>query len=128
MNQPERRSLMPLSLDPENELVHQGQRPIRLTPKAFAVLQHLMGRPGRLATKDELLAAVWPDTAVTESSLSTCIREVRRALGDNPAAPLYIQTVHRRGYRYIGSNVDATVTGTASRALHSLGALLVGRD
>jgi DNA-binding winged helix-turn-helix (wHTH) protein/predicted ATPase len=126
MNQPERR-LMPLSLDPENELVHQGHRPIRLTPKAFAVLKHLMGRPGRLATKDELLAAVWPDTAVTEASLSTCIREVRRALDDDPATPVYIQTVHRRGYRYIGTNVDAAVTGNTPRANRSP-ERLVGRD
>ena len=91
-----------LSLDLVNERVHRGRDPLTLTPKAFAVLRHLMERPGLLTTKDALLAAVWPDTAVTDASLSTCVREIRRALGDTPAAPQYIQTVHRRGYRYIG--------------------------
>ena len=86
---------LPLVLDRANERVHRGEIPLRLTPKAFAVLRHLMERQGRLATKDELLAAVWPDTSVTEASLATCIREIRRALEDDPATPAYIQTVHR---------------------------------
>src|SRR5260221_7592122 len=96
-------------LDLANERVHWGEDPLKLTPKAFAVLRHLMERPGLLTTKDALLTAVWPDTAISEASLSTCIREIRRALSDNPATPLYIQTVHRRGYRYIGDTRHRTV-------------------
>ncbi len=119
---------VPLSLDRANECVHQGERPLRLTPKAFAVLRHLMEHPGQLATKDELLAAVWPDTSVTEASLSTCIREIRRTLDDNPAMPLYIQTVHRRGYRYLGATLDATLILNTSHTTPPPDALLVGRE
>jgi DNA-binding winged helix-turn-helix (wHTH) protein/predicted ATPase len=117
-----------LSLDRANECVNRGEHALRLTPKAFAVLRHLVERPGRLATKDELLTAVWPDTSVTDASLSTCIREIRRALDDNPAKPLYIQTVHRRGYRYVGATLDATLPPATSRAIPPRDALLVGRD
>jgi predicted ATPase len=117
-----------LSLDSANERVHRGGRPLRLTPKAFAVLRHLIERPGRLATKDELMAAVWPDTSVTEASLATCIREIRRALDDSPAAPAYIQTVHRRGYRYLSATPDATRTLDPFCTAPPPDALLVGRD
>jgi DNA-binding winged helix-turn-helix (wHTH) protein/predicted ATPase len=126
MNRP-RPPFAPLSLDRENECVHQGERPLRLTPKAFAVLCHLMERPGRLATKDELLSTVWPDAAVTEGSLSTCIREIRRALNDQPTTPRYIQTVHRRGYRYLDAAVGAKpIAGTSRTNLWP--GTLVGRD
>src|SRR5262245_46019470 len=95
-------AVLPLSLDTADECVHLRGRPVKLTPKAFAVLRHLMERPGLLATKDELLSRIWPDTVVTEASLATCIREIRRALDDEAASPAYVQTVHRRGYRYVG--------------------------
>jgi DNA-binding winged helix-turn-helix (wHTH) protein/predicted ATPase len=120
--------VLPLALDPVNESVHRGEHLLRLTPKAFAVLCYLMERPARLVTKDELLAAVWPDTAVTEASLSTCIREIRRALDDSPATPAYIQTVHRRGYRYVGAVSEATRKPHTSASTPATDALLVGRE
>jgi predicted ATPase len=55
----------------------------------------------RLLTKEELLREVWPDTAVSDSALAVCIRELRKALGDDAARPEWIETVHRRGYRFI---------------------------
>src|SRR5690349_3328196 len=118
---------VPLSLDLANECVHRGERSLKLTPKAFAVLRHLMERPGLLATKDALLTAVWPDTAISEASLPTCIREIRRALGDSPAAPLYIQTVHRRGYRYVGGTPDRPVAFDRACAVPPRDGVIVGR-
>ena len=59
--------------------------PVPLRPQAFAVLRHLAENPGRLVTKDALMAAVWPDVAVTDDSLVQCIHEIRRALGDDAA-------------------------------------------
>src|SRR5205085_11654528 len=91
-------AFMSLSLDRENECAYQGAHPLRLTPKAFAVLRELMERAGRLVTKDDLLTAVWPDTIVTEGSLATCVREIRRALGEQATKPRYIQTGHPGGY------------------------------
>jgi tetratricopeptide (TPR) repeat protein len=79
-----------------------GSRPIRLTPKSLALLWFLAERPGRLVTKDELFAAVWSETAVSDAALVTCIQEIRKALRDNARRPRYIETLHRRGYRFIG--------------------------
>ena len=126
MNRPTTRSAT-LTLDRINECVRRGDREIKLTPKAFAVLRLLMERPGRLATKDELLGAIWPDTAVTDGSLATSVREIRRALDDDPSAPRYIQTVHRRGYRYVGTTDRAEGAVDASRP-QLPGGRLVGRE
>ena len=73
-----------------------------LAPRAFAVLRHLVEHQGRLITKEELLTTVWRDAIVSDAALASGIRDLRRALGDSSAAPRYIQTVHRRGFRFIG--------------------------
>src|ERR1700712_899671 len=79
-----------------------GARPVRLTPKALALLGFMAGRPGEVITKEELFAAVWPEVSVGDAALVTCIQELRRALGDDARRPRYIETLHRRGYRFIG--------------------------
>jgi DNA-binding winged helix-turn-helix (wHTH) protein len=78
-------------------------REIKLRPKSFASLKYLIENRGRLVTKDELIQAVWPDSFVTDDSLVQCLRDVRRALGDD--SQNYIKTVQRRGYIF-----DAEVT------------------
>jgi DNA-binding winged helix-turn-helix (wHTH) protein len=88
-------------LDPTNALLWSGDDPVALAPKPFDVLCHLAKRSGELVTKDELLDAFWPNLNVTESSLSYAINAIRIALGDNAQAPRYIETVTRRGYRFI---------------------------
>jgi DNA-binding winged helix-turn-helix (wHTH) protein/predicted ATPase len=85
-------------------------RAVALRPKAFRVLRHLVERPGVLVTKDELLDLVWPGVHVGDAVLKGCVREIRRALGDDPSAPRFIATVHGRGYRFI-----APVAGLADR-------------
>ena len=65
------------------------------------MLEYLASRPGRLIKKSELLDALWPDTFVADGALKVCIREIRRALGDDAQAPRFIETAHRRGYRFI---------------------------
>ena len=93
---------VPLRLDSANEWVWHGEQRLQLTPKAFAVLRYLVDHPGQVVTKDELLQEGWPDTVVSEWALTTCMRQIRRALGEEAGAPQYIATVHRRGYRLIG--------------------------
>ena len=88
-------------LDPANALLWRGSDRVALPPKPFEVLCCLAKRAGQLVTKDELLDAVWPNLHVTESSLSVSINALRIALGDDPKAPRYIETVTRRGYRFI---------------------------
>ena len=90
-------------LDSTNECLREGSQAIKLRPKAFALLDYLLARPGRLVTKEELLNAVWPGTFVGEAVLKVVIRQIREALGDDPASPRFIETAHRRGYRFIGS-------------------------
>ena len=81
--------------------------PVALAPKPFAVLCVLARTPQRLVTKNALLDAVWGHRFVTESVLKSAISEVRAALGDDPKRPRYIETVSRRGYRFIGAPVAA---------------------
>ena len=91
------------SLDAANARLQRGSEVIALRPKTLAVLEHLASRPGRLVTKAELLEVVWAETAVSESVLTGCIRELRRALADDPRAPRVIETAHRHGYRFVAA-------------------------
>ncbi len=75
---------------------------VRLPPKVFALLRLLVARAGQLVTKEVLLETVWPETVVSEAVLTSCIGELRKALAETAHAPRFIQTVHRRGYRFIG--------------------------
>jgi class 3 adenylate cyclase/predicted ATPase/DNA-binding winged helix-turn-helix (wHTH) protein len=88
-------------LDPANACLWRGPQPVALTPKAFDVLQYLVTHPDRLVTKDTLLDAVWPETAISDAVVRIAIGELRRALGDTAQAPRFIATVHRRGYRFV---------------------------
>src|SRR5262245_50059123 len=78
-----------IRIEPENEWAWCGERRLALTPKAFAVLRHLVEHAGRLITKDELMTTVWRDAIVSDSALISCIRDLRRALSDSPAVPRY---------------------------------------
>jgi DNA-binding winged helix-turn-helix (wHTH) protein/tetratricopeptide (TPR) repeat protein len=95
-------AFLPFHLDLLNQRLCRGEQVIALRPKAFALLQCLLERPGQLVTKEQLLDHVWPETSVSDAVLKGCIRELREALGDEPAAPRFIETAHRRGYRFIG--------------------------
>src|SRR5262249_13787895 len=72
-----------------------------LRPKAFAVLKLLVQHAGQLVTKQQVFDAVWPDTFVGDAVLKDIIRQLRNALHDDAASPAYIETAHRRGYRFI---------------------------
>jgi DNA-binding winged helix-turn-helix (wHTH) protein len=98
----------PFRIDLTDERLWRQDTPIRLTHKAFAVLCCLVTRPGQLVTKDDLFQVVWPDVVVSESTLTGCVQEVRRALGDRARQPQFVETVHGRGYRFI-----APVTATS---------------
>ena len=90
---------------------------ILLTPKAFAVLRLLVERAGRLVTNNELLDAVWPDTHVEPAVLNNQILSIRNALGDRPKNPAFIETLPRRGYRFIApvnnAQTEANVGGVS---------------
>ena len=81
-------------------LFRQGQ-PVRLTPRVFDTLLVLVERRGEMISKDDLMRAVWPDTAVEENNLNQNISTLRRALGENRGENRYIATVPGMGYRFI---------------------------
>jgi pimeloyl-ACP methyl ester carboxylesterase/DNA-binding winged helix-turn-helix (wHTH) protein len=91
----------PFRLDLSAGQLRRGDAVVPLAPKAFTVLQHLVTRSGQLITKDELLELAWADVHVGDGALKVCIREIRRALQDDSKTPEYIETAHRRGYRFI---------------------------
>ncbi|PWU06032.1 MAG: hypothetical protein C5B51_13140 [Terriglobia bacterium] len=93
----------PFRLDTVNQCLWRHAAQIPLSPKAFSVLLYLADRPGRLVTKQELLDAVWPDIHVTEGVLKRAVLEIRKALGDPVDEPRFIQTLHRRGYRFLSA-------------------------
>ena len=105
------REFPPFRLDRVNQCLWrqcecaEDQR-IPLTPKAYAVLTYLVDHAGRLVTQDELLEAVWLDTFVQPEVLKYQIADVRGALGDSAKKPSFIETLPRRGYRFIAAVRD----------------------
>ena len=83
----------------------QAER-LLLTPKAFTVLRYLVEHAGRLVTQEELLEVAWPETHVQPEVLKSRIFEVRSVLGDRPKTPRFIETLPRRGYRFIAAVRD----------------------
>jgi len=93
----------PFRLDPVSQQLWRGEELVSLRPKLFAVLRRLLEHAGRLVTRDELRAAVWPRTVVSESVLRGTIRELRDALGDEATAVRFIETIPHRGYRFVAA-------------------------
>jgi len=98
-------------LDEAEARLRCAGQPVALAPKPFAVLCALARRPGCLVTKNALLDLVWGHRFVTDSVLKSAISEVRAALDDDSRQPRYIETVSRRGYRFI-----ASASGTSSQS------------
>jgi serine/threonine-protein kinase len=90
----------PYCFEPGQGLWRDG-REVPLPPRALGVLEALTTRPGSVISKSDLMDAVWREAFVTEASLLEAIRVLREALGDDRQNPTFIQTVHRRGYRFI---------------------------
>src|ERR1700751_6274184 len=88
-------------LDLRNECVSTGDEQLTLTPRPFSVLRYLVENPQRLVPHDELLEALWPETYVEPQVLRTYILELRKLLGDDPQAPQFIETIPKRGYRFL---------------------------
>jgi len=91
----------PFVLDARNGILLSGGTTVRLTPKAFQTLLVLVKHASEVVDKDVLMAEVWPDIFVEEGNLSRNIYEIRKALGDDTGEPRYIETIPKRGYRFI---------------------------
>jgi len=120
-------------IEEENEWAWCGPRRLTLTPRVFAVLRYLVEHRGRLITKDELLGVVWRGTIVSDAAVASSIRDLRRALDDSSDSPRYVQTVHRRGFRFIGPvgppiAPAAAPPANTARSLVARPTTLVGRE
>ena len=93
----------PYRLDLHNEQLWRGTQAVKLTGKALAVLRYLVERPGQVVGKEELFRTVWSGTVVSDAALTACIQELRWALHDDARNPRSIETVHRRGFRFIAA-------------------------
>ena len=93
-------------LDPQERLLRYDGRPLTLTPKAYDVLLALVRHPGRVLDKEELMRMVWPDSVVEEGNLAVTIFMLRRVLAEAPDGGSYIETVPRRGYRFVAPVID----------------------
>jgi len=109
-----------VSLDFNRMTVTRGGSPVSIEPKVFDLLRFLIAHRDRLVTKEELLEGVWPGTFVAPNALTRAVAQLRKALGDDAEEPRYIETVAKRGYRFIapvvidGGSAEAEVVPMAA--------------
>jgi eukaryotic-like serine/threonine-protein kinase len=98
----------PFELDVRSGELRRNGTTVRLQPQPFKVLVLLLCRPGEVVTREEIQAEVWPAGTFVdfEQSLNFCVRQIRSSLGDNANAPRYLETLPRRGYRWVGGAVE----------------------
>lgn len=109
----------PFQLDAVERVLRRNGSSISLTPKAFDTLLFLVRNQGRALTKDELLREIWPDTFVEEVNLAVNISTLRKALSDSSGERQYIETIPRRGYRFVAEvrKISLSPEEAASSAL-----------
>ena len=123
------KAFAPFRLDPANQCLWRTtasgeDERVLLTPSEFAVLDYLVAHAGRLVTHQELLDAVWPGTAIEPQAVKSKIFHLRRALDDDPKNPRFIETLARRGYRFLRKLDEPVADATPAPA----GTRLVGRE
>src|SRR6266436_1372506 len=131
MQRPPMKSFTRFRLDPVNQCLWrradtEHEERVLLTPKAFSVLTYLVNHAGRLVTHDELLNSVWSRTVVEPQTVKKHIVEVRTALGDRPKNSLFIETLPRRGYRFVAP-VSESVASERIVSGRTARSALVGR-
>jgi DNA-binding winged helix-turn-helix (wHTH) protein len=89
-------------IEPRTWLLTKDGQSVDLSPRLVEILAHIVSRGGEIVTKDELLDKFWADVNVSENTLTRAIADIRKAIGDDANAPLYLETASRRGYRFVG--------------------------
>jgi DNA-binding winged helix-turn-helix (wHTH) protein/TolB-like protein len=105
-------SFGPFRYDAEQRLLYRDEEVVLLAPKTIDTLQILLEHRGKILEKGELMKLVWPDTTVEEIGLARNISILRKALGEQPGGDSYIETVPRRGYRFVAPAPEAPITRT----------------
>jgi DNA-binding winged helix-turn-helix (wHTH) protein/tetratricopeptide (TPR) repeat protein len=115
------------TLDTTNHCLWCADERAFLTPKAFDILRYLVEHADRLVTQDELLEALWPATYVNPEGVRKYILEIRKVLGDQPRQPMFIETVPKRGYRFIAALTEANRAAQRDSVVPGTGNM-VGRE
>ncbi|HWY55262.1 MAG TPA: winged helix-turn-helix domain-containing protein, partial [Terriglobales bacterium] len=110
----------PFRLDTVNHCLWRAEERVPLTPKSFDVLRYLVEHAERLVTQDEILEALWPETYVNPEVIKQYIRGIRKALGDDPEKPVYIETFPRRGYQFIAPVSDESAASSPSFSIKGI--------
>jgi TolB-like protein/DNA-binding winged helix-turn-helix (wHTH) protein/Flp pilus assembly protein TadD len=105
------KSFKAFRLDTTNHLLWRNSDRVPVAPKGFDVLAYLVEHADRVVTQDEILEALWPETYVNPEVLRKYILEIRKVLGDRPDNPEFIETVPKRGYRFIAPVIDESEAG-----------------
>ena len=109
--------LGPFRLDAAAQMLFQGTEPVALGKRAVALLRALVQQPGMPVAKDALIEAAWGGLAVEEANLTVQIAALRRALGEHPGGERWIETLPRRGYRYVGPVTEEEAAAAPALAL-----------
>ncbi|HEX6719458.1 MAG TPA: AAA family ATPase [Pyrinomonadaceae bacterium] len=99
-----------------------------LTPKAFDLLRYLVEHSERVVSQNEILEALWPETYVNPEVIKKYILNIRRVLGDSPEEPVFIETIPRRGYRFVAQVTDETRTASPLASMAAAKTNVVGRE
>jgi TolB-like protein/DNA-binding winged helix-turn-helix (wHTH) protein/tetratricopeptide (TPR) repeat protein len=110
-------------VDLDEKVLSKGGKPVSLPPKALDLLLTLVRQPGHIFEKEELLETVWPNTFVEEGNLTYTVRQLRKALNDDAGSPRFIETIPRRGYRFVAEIAREVKTDNAER-----GPMLISRS
>jgi DNA-binding winged helix-turn-helix (wHTH) protein/pimeloyl-ACP methyl ester carboxylesterase len=103
-------------LDTRRRELHRGNRPVHVEPQVFDLLTYLVANRDRVVTKDELIEAVWHGRIISHVTLNTRINAVRQAIGDSGAAQIFVRTVPRRGFLFVGEvHTQDQVSAEAAR-------------
>ena len=104
------KSFQGFCLDTANQCLWRGPERVAIPPKPYDMLRYLVENPGRLVTHDELLEKLWPEIYVNPELIRKYILDIRKILGDRPDKPEFIETVTKRGYRFIAPVIDESAT------------------
>jgi len=100
------KSFKAFRLDRANHILWRNEDRVPMAPREFDILAYLVEHAGRLVTQDQILDALWSETHVNPEVLRKYILEIRKILGDRPENPEFIETVPKRGYRFVASVAD----------------------
>src|ERR1700675_523010 len=116
---PDRLRVGDWTVEPALNQISAAGKTVKLEPKAMAALIYLANRPGQVVSREALLSAVWPGVVVGDDSLTQVVIKLRKALGDVPEKPAYIQTISKGGYRLVAPVVRSEEIASASARQNS---------